>query len=532
MGSDPTPSIETTAKRMECICSSISMGQGQEIHARKLVDKALREGMWVLLQNCHLGLEYMVEIMEQFSELEKDPEKVHNDFRLWITTEVHPKFPITLLQMSIKYTCEPPSGVKAGLIRTYDSMSQDFLDYSDSPYYLPLIYTISFLHTVVQERRKFGPLGWNIPYEFNSSDWLASCLFVRNHLDGLEPGRNVSWTTVRYMVSEVQYGGRVTDDYDTRLLITFCRVWFSDALFTGEFQFFKGYRILKFKNIPEYLDEFEKMKTVDPPQVYGLHSNADITYQRNMTDELLDTILSIQPKESGGGSGETREASVYRQSKEMLDKVPPNFDPHEVREKALRDSLDSIYDAKVPKIWLRSSWSSSTLGFWFTEFLERNIQFSTWCFEGRPSSFWMTGFFNPQGFLTAMRQEVTRAHKGWALDMVSLHNEVTKLPYEEIKMPPPEGVYVHGLFLDGAGWDRRNSRLAESTLKVLYTAMPVVHVYAINSTAPKDPKLYQCPVYKKPCRTGLTFITPLWLPTNKNPDHWILRGVAMLCDIK
>ncbi|KPI94919.1 Dynein heavy chain 8, axonemal [Papilio xuthus] len=579
MGSDPTPSIEMTAKRLECICQSVSMGQGQEVHARKLIDRGLKEGIWVLLQNCHLGLEYMVEIMEQFSELEKEPEKIHETFRLWITTEVHPKFPITLLQMSIKYTCEPPSGVKAGLMRTYDSMSQDFLDYSDSPFYLPLIYTISFLHTVVQERRKFGPLGWNIPYEFNSADWLASCMFVQNHLDALEVGQNISWTTVRYMVSAVQYGGRVTDDYDNRLLGTFCRVWLTDQLFTESFQFYKGYGIMAFKNIPEYLEEIEKMKTVDPPQTYGLHTNADITYQRNVTQELLDTILSIQPKESSSGGGETREASVYRQAKEMLEKVPPNFDPNEVKERlrfygmlnsmviflrqeidrmqkvitlvrstlkdlllaidgtiimneALRDSLDNIYDAKVPNIWLRRSWSSSTLGFWFTEFLERNTQFSTWCFQARPFSFWMTGFFNPQGFLTAMRQEVTRAHKGWALDMVALHNDVTKYIYEEIKAPPPEGVYVHGVFLDGAGWDRRNSRLCESTLKVLYAALPVIHVYAINSTAPKDPKLYQCPVYKKPCRTDLTFITPLWLPTIKNPDHWILRGVAILCDIK
>ncbi|KAJ0182474.1 hypothetical protein K1T71_001843 [Dendrolimus kikuchii] len=582
MGSDPTPSIETTAKRLECLCSSISMGQGQEIHARKLIDRALKEGLWVLLQNCHLGLEYMVEIMEQFAELEKDPEQVHETFRLWITTEVHNRFPITLLQMSIKYTCEPPSGIKAGLMRTYDSMSQDFLDYSDSPFYLPLIYTISFLHTVVQERRKFGPLGWNIPYEFNSADWLSSCMFVQNHLDVLEPGQGPSWTTVRYMVSAVQYGGRVTDDYDNRLLSTFTRVWFTDQLFSEDFQFYKGYGIMKFKNIPEYLEEIEKMKTVDPPQAYGLHTNADITYQRNTTQEVLDTILSIQPKESSGGGGETREASVYRQSKEMLEKVPPNFDPHEVKERlrhygmynsmviflrqeidrmqkvislvrrtlkdlllaidgtiimneALRDSLDNIYDAKVPKIWLRSSWSSSTLGFWYTEFLERNIQFSTWCFQARPFSFWMTGFFNPQGFLTAMRQEVTRAHKGWALDMVSLHNDVTKFTYEEIKAPPTNchrEKFVHGVFLDGAGWDRRNLRLCESTLKVLYTALPVIHVYAINSTAPKDPKLYQCPVYKKPVRTDLTFITPLWLPTIKNPDHWILRGVAILCDVK
>lgn len=64
---------------------------------------------------------------------------------------------------------------------------------------------------------------------------------------------------------------------------------------------------------------------------------------------------------------------------------------------ALRDALDNIYDAKVPANWKKGSWASTTLGFWFTELLERNSQFSDWIFKGRPAVFWMTGFFNPQG---------------------------------------------------------------------------------------------------------------------------------------
>lgn len=201
--------------------------------------------------------------------------------------------------------------------------------------------------------------------------------------------------------------------------------------------------------------------------------------------------------------------------------------------------LNSTCSEFIPLILLQVSWESSTLGFWFTELLERSSQFSKWIFTARPNVFWMTGFFNPQGFLTAMRQEVTRAHKGWALDSVILHNDVTKMMKEDVNQPPGEGVYVYGLFLDGAAWDRRGSKLTEPTPKVLFSQLPVIHLYAVNTAEhSKDPKLYMCPVYKKPRRTDLTYITAVSLrtPTTpsyaSNPDYWILRGVALLCDIK
>uniref|UniRef100_A0A3Q1JKI8 AAA+ ATPase domain-containing protein n=1 Tax=Anabas testudineus TaxID=64144 RepID=A0A3Q1JKI8_ANATE len=579
MGSDPTDQIEALAKNLQLECRAISMGQGQEVHARKLVQTSMTQGGWVLLQNCHLGLEFMDELLETISTAET----IHDTFRVWITTEPHNQFSITLLQCSIKFTNDPPQGVRAGLKRTFAGISQNQLEVSNLPMWKPLLYSVAFLHTAVQERRKFGPLGWNIPYEFNSADFTASVEFVEKHLDDCGPRKDVSWVTVRYMLAEVQYGGRVTDDYDKRLLKCFARVWFSKKMFDPSFCFYTGYKIPVCKTIEEYMEYIQSLPAVDSPQALGLHPNADITYQTNTSAEVLDTITNIQPKESGGGSGATRESIVYNIAEDMLEKLPTNYVPHEVKARLLkmgalnpmniflrqevdrmqriisvvrasltdlklaidgtiimsenlRDALDNIFDARVPNLWRKISWESSTLGFWFTELLERNKQFHSWVFEGRPKTFWMTGFFNPQGFLTAMRQEVTRANKGWALDTVTLHNKVLKQAKEEIMTSPTvsqiEGVYVYGLYLDGAGWDRKNTYLVESSAKVLFTPLPVIHMFAINSTAPMDPKLYVCPIYKKPRRTDLNYITAVVLPTVESPDHWILRGVALLCDIK
>ena len=69
--------------------------------------------------------------------------------------------------------------------------------------------------------------------------------------------------------------------------------------------------------------------------------------------------------------------------------------------------LDRMYDAKIPTVWIKLSWESSTLGAWFTDLYARNEQYRSWLKldkDTRPIAFWMTGFFNPQGFLTAMRQ--------------------------------------------------------------------------------------------------------------------------------
>lgn len=86
--------------------------------------------------------------------------------------------------MAVKVTTEPPNGMKAGLNRTFQTVvNQDYLERVE-PYdkWKNLTWTLCFLHSVVLERRKFGPLGFSKAYEFNTTDLEASLTFCEGHM--------------------------------------------------------------------------------------------------------------------------------------------------------------------------------------------------------------------------------------------------------------------------------------------------------------------------------------------------------------
>ena len=501
-GADPTDAIETLARRKRKGIECVSMGEGQDVVAQRAIDAATANGSWVLLQNCHLGLSFVDTLETSMLRLKNPDSNCSSDFRLFVTTEPTPKFAIGLLLISSKVTNEPPKGLRAGLQRAYTVIvDQDRVDRIETPVWRTLLYTLCFTHCSVQERRKFGPLGWCIPYEFNDGDLNASISFLEKHLEFA----SLSWSTLQFMVGEVQYGGRITDDMDRRLFNGYMEAWFSANTLAPTFSFNPDrpinkssdtfqYRIHDYTDVGDYLKFIENFPDIDSPEIFGMHPNADLTFRFKEASFLLNTILETQPKQSDGSvGGMTREDAVLAKCQSLMDSLPAGFTEDELTEKvvnlggyeqplniflyqevqrlqatitrvrtaltltsqAIRGevvvtaevmrNIDALFNARVPSLWLYSpagdelSWQAPNLGMWFGGLLTREVQYRSWLSRGRPSAFWLAGFFNPQGFLTAIQQEITRAHKqeNWALDSMTLHSELTDIAtVEGVKGPP------------------------------------------------------------------------------------------------
>lgn len=239
-GADPTAMLQRFAEKCGYVTGErlhmISLGQGQGPIAEMLINQAVKTGDWVCLQNCHLASSWMLRLEEKVEELSKESSSVHPEFRLWLTSMPSKVFPVLVLQNGIKLTNEPPKGVKANINRTYNDLTPEALMAcaSKPAAFKKLLFALSFFHAVVQERRKFGPLGWNIRYEFNTSDLECSAMTLRMFLSEQE---NIPWPALEYVIGQINYGGRVTDDLDRRCLMSVLRQYITPRVLDDDYKF-------------------------------------------------------------------------------------------------------------------------------------------------------------------------------------------------------------------------------------------------------------------------------------------------------
>ncbi|XP_045784195.1 dynein axonemal heavy chain 6 [Maniola jurtina] len=462
-GSDPFGAFQKFATEMGMRerVHSISLGQGQGPVAEKMITNAKPKGDWVFLQNCHLAASWMLNLEVIVANLGSEGPGLNPDFRLYLSSMPTPKFPVSVLQNSVKVTNEPPKGLKANVKRALVEMEEDFFEnHVLEQDWRTMLFGICMFHAIIQERKKFGPLGWNITYEFNNSDRECAMLNLQMFCES----GHIPWDALEYITSQITYGGRVTDMWDQRCLTTILKQFFSPPTLEETYTYSASgiYYCPRLDKLAAVRDYCDTLPVIEDPEVFGMHENANIAYENKETNTLIRTIVDVQPRSGGGGEGDTPDQIVWRicdQTRAAIAKsvdkslvnpalmVPDDMGQlhslttvllHETDrfntllalihsslnelQKAIKgvvvmsEAYEAVYNAfinnNVPDMWHRKGYNSlKSLGSWIHDLTLRLDFIEKWLIDGAAPSSWVSGLFFPQGLLTGALQAYARRYR-------------------------------------------------------------------------------------------------------------------------
>lgn len=134
-----------------------------------------------------------------------------------------------------------------------------------------------------------------------------------------DQSRDLPWEAMLYMTGHINYGGRVTDDWDRTCLLSILKKYYSMEFLEENHKITENgvYVVPNLDSIEVIKQYIDKLPNFDDPDVFGMHENANITFQNQESNKMIETILSIQPRISQGGAGKSSDDIVLQMCDEL-----------------------------------------------------------------------------------------------------------------------------------------------------------------------------------------------------------------------
>ena len=596
-GLDPTNDVKKIGEENNKEIVMLSLGQGQSKKALMSIEQCQKRGQWVFLQNLHLVPNFMPNLEQVISSLQNNDREINNGFRLWISCLPENNILPSILVNSLKITVESPSGMKSNLIKLlkpqekgwqyeHEQMKRIGKEYE----FTKLLMCLMHFHSIILERKNYGPIGWNIKYNFNESDFNISKNILKSNLEKYSgAGTPIPFKAIIYLTADCIYGGRVTDDWDRRALYAILDDLYTQDVISAEeyhINHVKEYSIVYNENYEPYSERFGQLPDMEMPEVLGLHHN---TLIRKQIDEGNLIIASLDAMQKGNeGNLMSNKLKVLSHIQSIAnEKLLREFNIDEIKKKfpliyedcmnsiliqeimrynnllslifsslddcvkafmghlPLTDELDEmaneIIQEQTPSSWIRASYPSrKPIRSWINDLANRIKFFNEWIEKGTPTKFWLSAFFFTQSFLTGIKQNYARKNKE-SIDRLEFDFDFAdRDDYDMKKVISREEYYIYGLYIEGAQWNSKTHTIDELQGRNVSCEMPPiilkVKVCDDKTTSNNAKYEYEAPVYKCSTRQGslsttghsTNYIFTVNLPTNVEAKHWVKRGVALL----
>ncbi|KAI4474528.1 hypothetical protein M0802_015568 [Mischocyttarus mexicanus] len=572
---------------------SLSMEDTQQKKAEILIKKAQEDGGWVFLQNCHLAVPWLFQLEKICEDL--NPSNTSLTFRLWLSSYSINEFPISILQNCVKITLDDPINIKENLLRSFQLKSINNKDIFDrcpgkEKIFIKFFYQLCFFHIIVKEKNKFGMQAWNIPYDFDYSDFETSILLLQ---DLINNHKDLSIEAISYFIGECNYGGKIMNKFDQRCLNNLLSYYCDDNITNDSQNFFSNnpkYLLPRKCEYNEIMKHIKNMSINHPSKVFGSDENALTIRDAKETNEFL-TYISLMNSIISSKNDEFTEANeliiidnietkitdisiienmeninhstlsnplnivlMYEielmnktliEIKETLKDLRSAFKGDIILNNDLEEIWKLIYNGQIPYIWKKVSNNMEVIN--LSEFMNYLIKkrklIEDWIENKHPYLINFSALTYCKMFLSVSKLMFSRKHN-LPIENINIDFEILPI-YEpsEIKDKCNDLYYIHGLYLIGAQWDSQKMILINSIPGIYRYDMPIMCLQFVTQETILE-NIYKCPVYTisienniKKFNTNLARSTKLQmlhmhvmtvpLKTNMHVAHWIRCGTAL-----